>query len=277
MNCPECHFDNPDSHRFCGMCGALVVAMRPRQKRPRPYLNPGTPSRGRTGDTGKQNGQRTTSVHCESTAHDTTSQVTRVAVTPTMGSSTHSNYPPVTLRSEVEEVYHGDYLPQPIVAPVDPEDEPLFSGETIHVVKTPEERARRMGATGRGRARRLSAKRECAGCGFGAGLTAPIAERREEIHEEPSQPVCGIRITKLGRRSAPVSGSMLGLTAPIAESSHPSGLYAEEPAEPEPLSNPLHEPVQTEARSGSYLQFGNEEQERITDVFRTVVPWIRSS
>ena len=171
MNCPECHFDNPDSHRFCGMCGALVVA-RPSAETTAPVPESPAPRAAEepaTQESKTDNGRRPFIV--QSTAHDTTSQVTRVAVTPTMGSSTHSNYPPVTLRSEVEDVYHGDYLPQPIVAPVDPEDEPLFSGETIHVVKTPEERERgRMGATGRGRARRLSAKRECAGCGFGARI-----------------------------------------------------------------------------------------------------------
>ena len=265
MNCPECHFDNPDSHRFCGMCGALVVA-RPSAETTAPVPESPAPRAAEepaTQESKTDNGRRPFIV--QSTAHDTTSQVTRVAVTPTMGSSTHSNYPPVTLRSEVEDVYHGDYLPQPIVAPVDPEDEPLFSGETIHVVKTPEEREREEWA------RLAEAEREdslpsvsAPVAGSVLGLTAPIAERREEIHEEPSEPVWNPYHEP--QVSAPVSGSMLGLTAPIAESSHPSGLYAEEPAEPEPLSNPLHEPVQTEARSGSYLQFGNEEQERTTDV-----------
>lgn len=119
MICPICQFDNPEQNRFCGGCGTRLGASAAPVDQHRPGSEPGNV---------RANGSAVRRPFIVSTTAmaDVTAQMLNTHVvlpTPTIGSSTHTSYVPVT----APKIHHGEDLAESEPAPVDPNDEPYFS------------------------------------------------------------------------------------------------------------------------------------------------------
>ncbi len=226
MICPNCQSDNPELNRFCGMCGTRLN--EPASAPATPASDQPAPNAAEHEESPTNGSVRRPFIISQTTA-DMNSQITRVAVPRTIGSATHSSYVPampLNLRSEVEDIAHGEYLPRTEPAPVDPQDEPLFSKNTqpapdsIHVVKTAEK-------------------------------GDYVSWVREEEKGRDS-----LRPSSSG--DTPVSGSILGLTAPVREAAQEPAPYVEEPAVTYPIGD--EEERAAQASSESFLRFDEPEK-----------------
>ncbi len=121
MICPKCHAENPDVNRFCGMCGSRLQETAPADHTP--------PDNGNDLQKSGTQGIRRPFIVSTTAMADVTAQMlnTRVVLpSPSVASATHSGY--VTpLKPRVDDISHGESLPQPESAPVDPNDEPFFA------------------------------------------------------------------------------------------------------------------------------------------------------
>lgn len=237
MICPKCQSENPELNRFCGMCGNRLNDSGSAVETTVSNVMQAAPSSDDETRDGRINDVNRRPFIVSTTAiADTNTQVTRVAVPQTLGSATHSSYVPVAplnLRSEVEAISHGEYIPVAEPAPVDPQDEPLFSDATpetandsIHVMKTAEEREREEWA------------------------------RKAQEEREAYRPTLA--------SNAPVSGSILGLTAPVSEAVSEAPPYVEERERTYPIGD--EEDVAAQPGPESFLRFDEPEEYTGRDV-----------
>ncbi|ABF42904.1 Sel1 [Candidatus Koribacter versatilis Ellin345] len=125
MICPKCQSENPELNRFCGACGSRLQETAP--------VDQARPSNGNDANKPGVPGVRRPFIVSTTAMADVTAQMlnTRVVLpSPSVASATHSGYV-APLKPRVEHIAHGEDLPEPEIAPVDPNDEPMFAEGSV--------------------------------------------------------------------------------------------------------------------------------------------------
>lgn len=189
MICPNCQNENPETNLFCGMCGTRLAAAPEGESHATDTPESGARSSGPS--------VRRPFIVSTTAMTDVTAQMlnTRASIpAPSLGTS-HLRY---ATPLKTQAVYRGENVAEPVAAPVDPQDEPMFS--------------------------------------------EPAAEREERAETRWMEHEAETHKGHMPHYSAPVSGSILGLSTPIDEEvEKPVRTVEEEPRE---------EVVEEEAREG---------------------------
>lgn len=233
MICPNCEHQNPESNRFCGMCGSPLQAAPPAQ----PPAQEATPSQ-RT-DVARKPFIVSTTAAPDIASRTTSSRV--IVPSTTVASSTHSGYPS-PLKARAEEMYHEPVTQDAEPAPVHPADEPIFaavnpaeaSTDRLHEEDLHHEEAERV--LERNAAEQeayIPPSRETHSAGSILGLSAPsrteeapVEEPRETEASRDRNSFLYIEEKPAARRTSDVSGpSFLGLGADdyVTEDEAPKG------------------------------------------------------